>query len=178
MDENAPVSVRWRSFPLEQVNNNDSDWRFWKQPAGDVRSMYAFLAIEAVRDQDEALTTPLVMALLRAVHEDRRQPNDLEMIREVAQGVGGIDVQRMVREMADPQLRERIAADYERATNEYGIFGTPTLLFEGGEPVFLKMSPPAPQPEAGDLFSVVQRMSTDMSYVQEVKKATRPETSG
>jgi len=92
--------------------------------------------------------------------------------------VGGVDVQRMIREMDRQELRGRIAADYERAANEYGIFGTPTLLFEGGEPVFLKMSPPAPQPEAGVLFAVVQRMSREMSYVQEVKKAKRPETSG
>ena len=160
------------------MNNNNSDWRFWEQPAADVRSLYAFLAIEAVRDQNEALTTPLLMALLRAVHEEKRQPNDLEMVREVAQGVGGVDVQRMMREMGHQELRRRVAADYERAANEYDIFGTPTLLFEGGEPVFLKMSPPAPQPEAGDLFTVVQRMSREMSYVQEMKKAKRPETFG
>lgn len=170
-----PLQVRWRSFPLEQVNNEQEDYVFWEQPLDGPRSLQAFLAAEAVRDQGQEIFEKFVFSLLECVHQKKMKIQNLETLKTAAQAVPGLDVDAMLDAMKRPDLRERIQKDYEEATNTYGVFGTPTLLFESGDPVFVKMSPPAPRDEAQSLFDSVRALSLQRPYVQELKKPRRPE---
>jgi hypothetical protein len=172
-----PLLVRWRSFPLEQVNSQDEGWVFWEQPPEEVKGLRAFLAAEAVRDQGEKIFREFVFALLAAVHERKLPVQEADTIREAARQVEGLDLERLERDMEQPSLRERIAQDYRAGVDEHGVFGTPTLLFPDGDAVFLKMTPPAPEDQAHSLFDTIQTLSEDRPYVQELKKPRRPEPS-
>lgn len=169
------VEIHWRSFPLEQVNNEQDDWKFWEQPVDGPRSLQAFLAAEAVRDQGEKIADKFVFSLLECVHQKKMKVHELDTIKAAAQQVPGLDVDAMLQGMKRPDLRQRIQQDYQDAADNYGVFGTPTLLFSDGEPVFLKMSPPAPSDQAQSLFDSVRALSLDRPYVQEMKKPRRPE---
>ena len=66
-----------------------------------------------------------------------------------------------------------LAQDHEEAENELGIFGVPTLLFEKGKPIFVKL-------EEGDwegqddegLLDAVIAASADRPYLLELKTPT------
>lgn len=172
-----PVQIRWRSFPLEQVNNEQENWSFWDQPADGPRSLQAFLAAEAVRDQGQEIFQKFIFALLECVHQKKMKIQDMDTIKTAAQAVPGLNVDTMLSDMERGDLRERIQKDYEEGLDTYGVFGTPTFLFEGGDAVFLKMSPPAPADQAQSLFDSVRALSLERPYVQELKKPRRPEPS-
>ncbi|MGH2444199.1 MAG: DsbA family protein, partial [Chloroflexota bacterium] len=74
----------------------------------------------------------------------------------------------------DATLRECIRDDYREAADTYGIFGTPTLLFQGGEPVFLKMGPPI-EKQALQFFDDLQDLAVGMPEVREIKKPRKPD---
>lgn len=171
------VAPRWRSFPLEQVNSDQEGWKFWEQPVDGPKSLQAFLAAEAVRDQGEEILDKFVFALLECVHQKKMKVHELDTIKAAAGQVPGLDVDAMLQGMKRPDLRQRIQQDYQEGAGTYGVFGTPTLLFSGGDPVFLKMSPPAPSDQAQSLFDSVRVMSLDRPFVQELKKPRRPDSA-
>ena len=167
--------MRWRNFPLEQVNSEDEGYRFWEQPVDGAKSLRAFLAAEAVREQSGALVQEFVFALLQTVHAKKMAVHDPDTIRAAAGEVPDLDVERMLRDMERTELRERIAGDYRDGHDELGVFGTPTLRFGDADPVFLKMSPPAPEEDALALFQSIRELSQNRPFVQELKKPRRPE---
>lgn len=173
MDE--ALAVRWRSFPLEQVNSEDEAYRFWEQPVDGAKSLRAFLAAEAVKDQSEALFQEFVFALLRTVHLQKMPVDDADTIEAAARSVPSLDVERMMRDMERSELRERIAGDYRDGHDELGVFGTPTLRFDDADAVFLKMRPPAPEEDSLALFQSIRELSQNRPFVQELKKPRRPE---
>jgi predicted DsbA family dithiol-disulfide isomerase len=169
-----PLAIRWRSFPLEQVNSEDEEWRFWEQPLDGAKSLRAFLAAEAVRDQGEDVFGEFLLALLRAVHEEKQPVQAADTINEAAVRVPGLDVDRMTRDMERPELRDRIAEDYRAGVEELGVFGTPTLRFGDGDPVFVKTTLP-PEEQARPLFDSVRQLSTEQPFAREFKKPRKPE---
>jgi protein-disulfide isomerase len=173
-----PLRVTWRSFPLEQVNSEDEGYTFWELAPEDAGSLRAFLAAEAARKQGEDIFRGFVDALLKAVHQDKKRVQEPDTIEAAAQDVPGLDREQLQRDMDDPASRQKIAQDYRQGADEYGVFGTPTFLFAGGDPVFLKMSPPARGGEAVSLFETVRAMSLERPYVQELKKPRKPEKKG
>lgn len=166
--------MQWRSFPLEQVNAEDEEWLFWEQPVDEARSLRAFLAAEAARDQGEPVFRAFVDRLLTAVHERKMPVHAVDTIRDVARETPGLDVDRLMQEMEAPELRQRISRDYQRAVDEEGVFGTPTFLFPDGDAVFVKMTP-APPDDALSLFESVRDLSQSRPYIRELKKPRRPE---
>lgn len=169
-----PLDVRWRSFPLEQVNSEDDSWIFWDQALDEAKGLRAFLAAEAVRDQGDVVFQRFVFDLLHAVHEAKQPVQALATIEQVAGQVPGLDVDRMARDKERLELRQRIAADYEEGVNQNGVFGTPTILFPEGDPIFLKMGRPPPE-DALPLFDSIQSLSQRRRYLLELKKPRRPE---
>lgn len=157
------------------MNSEEKDWEFWEQPLDSVKSLQAFLAAEAARDQGTVVFSEFVFGMLDAVHARKLPVDEIDTIREVAGGVSGLDVARLLADMNKPKMRERIARDYAVAVEEHGIFGTPTLLFPEGEAVFVK-SAPCPEGKAEAVFDTVRNLSQQLSHVRELKKPRRPES--
>jgi protein-disulfide isomerase-like protein with CxxC motif len=168
-----PLDLQWRSFPLEQVNSEDDEWLVWNQSLEETKSLRAFLAAEVIRSQKGDALSDFVLALLKNVHEKKQKIDDPATIREAANEVG-LDGNQILKDSDRPERRKRIAADYRAGVDEYGVFGTPTLLFDGGNAVFLNMTPP-PAEEAGALFDSIKNVSKKMPYVREIKKPRKPE---
>lgn len=168
------MEARWRSFPLEQINSQEEGYAFWEQSLDATRSLRAFLALEAARDQGENLFRELLFGLLKAIHEEKKPVHEMGTIRDVASQVAGLDVERMTSDMEDPGLRERIARDYREGTEQHGVFGTPTFLLAGGEAVFVKTAPPPPE-QAVTLLTALRSLSESMPYTRELKKPRPPQ---
>ena len=169
------LRVRWHCFPLEQVNHvNGPEWKLWEQP-DDFRSrgLWALRAGEAAKLQGELPFERFHMALLRARHEQRRDIADRAVLAEVARETG-LDVDRFQRDLVDRGLLARIGEDYTRGVQEHGIWGTPTLVFNGQQAAYLKMRPAPPAEEAVKLFEELFDLIGGRPYLFEVKRPRQP----
>lgn len=165
------LQIRWHSFPLEQVNSiQDPEWKLWEQP-DDYRSksLWAFRAGEAARLQGPEAFQRYHLALLRARHEERRDIADREVLAQIA-AEAGLDVVRFRRDLPDRSLLAKIGDDYNRGVQDHGVWGTPTLVFEGGRASYLKLRPAPPPEDALALFNGLFDLIYGKPYVLEIKR--------
>lgn len=114
------------------------------------------------------------MALHRTKHRGGKDITNQLVLRDVAIEAG-LDVGRWEEDMKNGAGIPFVAKDHEEAEGKYGVFGVPTLLFESGNPVFVKL-------EEGDwegqddegLLDAIRATSVDRPYLLEIKT---PESS-
>ena len=174
-DMGGKLAINWKYFSLEQVNSqNGPDWKLWEQPEDyPSRGRRAFQAAEAARRQSEAAFSRFHMALLRARHEQSRDIADVNTLMEVAES-SGLEMPRFQEDLSNRQLLAKLAEDHTLAVETLSVFGTPTLVFSGGQSVFLKIMSVPPLKECLQLFKEIRHLAEQRQYVQEVKRPARP----
>ncbi len=73
-------------------------------------------------------------------------------------------------DLADRALLARIADDYERGVQDHGVWGTPTLVFNGQRAAYLRIKPAPPAEESVKLFEELFDLINDRPCVLEVKR--------
>jgi len=139
-----PIEVRWRYFSLIQVNSKDEGWTF----------------------------NTFHMALLRARHEQRADINDVAVVERVAED-SGLDLDRFRKDIADPKIVSALERDHRAAVAEYGVFGTPTFVFDAGA-AYVRLSEP---PEASDSVAIYDRVisiAAEEPRILEIKRPVKP----
>lgn len=172
----ADLDVRWRYFPLAQVNNTKEDWYIWEQPTkdGDWASMRsagglrAFWGAEAARQQSEEQFRRFHLALLKAVHEEALSLSEDETVRTAAR-IAELDMEQWERDYRNTDLLERIREDYEVA-RERRIFGTPTFVFPDAEPAYLKLTDVVPAEEVEDYWRTFVHTVAERPLFREIKR--------
>ncbi|OGO04351.1 MAG: hypothetical protein A2Y60_03190 [Chloroflexi bacterium RBG_13_54_9] len=169
------LTINWRYFSLEQVNNQQGpQWKLWEQPEDYAsRGLRAFWAAEAARCQGEAAFERFHIALLRARHEQRRDIADVNTLAQVAEGVG-LETAQFRQDLADRRLLAKLVEDHTFAVENLGVFGTPTLVFPESQAIFLKMSLPPSLEESLSVFTELHHLADRRRYIQEVKRPQRP----
>jgi predicted DsbA family dithiol-disulfide isomerase len=109
------------------------------------------------------------MALLRGRHVENRDIADPEVLIEVARETG-LDVERFRQDLANRNLLAKIGEDYIRGVKEHGVWGTPTLVFNGHQAAYLKLRPAPPPEESVRLFEELFDLISRRPYVVEVKR--------
>ena len=165
------LRVEWHSFPLEQVNSGQGpEWKLWEQPDEyKSRGLWAFRGGEAARLQGGELFERFHIALLRARHGENWDIASFEVLIEVAKKAG-LDVDRFRQDLSNRSLLAKIGEDYMRGAKEHGIWGTPTLLFNGRQAAYLKLRPAPPPEESVKLFEELFDIIHGRPYVVEVKR--------
>ncbi|MDP6126623.1 MAG: DsbA family protein [Dehalococcoidales bacterium] len=169
-DMGSRISINWRYFSLEQVNNRQGPgWRIWEQSEDhSSRGLAAFRAAEVARRQGGTAFDAFHMALLRAKREQGQDIADEDILCRVAEVVG-LEMARFRKDLADPQILTRLAEDHTFAVDTLAVFGTPTLVFPENQAVFLKMSPPSPE-ESLSVFDEVRTFAERRPHIQEIKR--------
>ncbi len=172
----AGLSIRWRYFSLEQVNSREGpEWKLWEQPDDFAsRGLWAFRAAEAARCQGEAPFERFHSALLHARHQQGKDIADRGVLTEVA-AAAGLELSRFREDLARRELLARLTEDHATAVEQFGVFGTPTIVFPGGQATFLKLAEVPPAEEALAVFHELLKMATARAYIREVKRPQRPE---
>jgi predicted DsbA family dithiol-disulfide isomerase len=166
------LEVRWRYFSLTQVNSKDDGWTVWDAPESEhVRGRLAFKAAEAARRQDGF--EDFHMRLLRARHRDRADIDDIAVVERVADE-SSLELDRFRKDVADPKILAALSRDHRGAVAEYGVFGTPTLVFPGGATAYVRLSE-APDP-AGSLgiFERLVSIVAEEPRILEIKRPVKP----
>jgi predicted DsbA family dithiol-disulfide isomerase len=165
-----PIEVRWRYFSLIQVNSKDEGWTVWAAKDSEARGRIAFKAAEAARRQ--GAFDAFHMALLRARHEQRADIDNVAVVERVAED-SGLDLDRFRKDIADPQIVSALERDHLAGVAEYGVFGTPTFVFDAGA-AYVRLSEP---PEASDSVAIYDRVisiAAEEPRILEIKRPVRP----
>lgn len=104
----------------------------------------------------------------------RKAIDKLEVLTDVARE-SGLNVDKFLEDINDPEALKTIAADYEEATGTYGVFGVPTMFTDSGASAFVKMMPPPEADKARDIFENVLGLVDGVPNLQEIKRPTPPE---
>jgi predicted DsbA family dithiol-disulfide isomerase len=167
------VNFVWKAFSLEQVNSaHGPEWTVWGQPASvQSFSRNQFAAAYAAEKQGPGAFNAFHTALFDLHHQDRKIPGKLDTLVDAATRAG-LDVEAFTRDLSDPALWARIGEDYNEGLRK-GVFGTPTLVFPNGTPLYVKMYPAPPEEDTLKLWDQVVAVS-EQPYLAELKKGNPP----
>lgn len=166
-----PLDVRWRYFSLIQVNSKVEGFTVWDASDSEARGRLAFKAAEAARRQNAF--DDFHMALLRARHEQRADIDEIAVVEQIAED-SGLDIARFRKDIADPEIVSALERDHRAAVADYGVFGTPTFIFEGGAAAYVRLSEP---PEASDSVAIFDRViaiGAEEPRILEIKRPVKP----
>ncbi|GAB3481562.1 DsbA family protein [Amycolatopsis cihanbeyliensis] len=150
--EQAPITVSWRFFSLEEVNRAEGEKHPWQR---DWSYGWSLMRIGALlRRRDMALLDAWYDAIGRALHERGEKPHEQATARRLL-GELGLDAEILDRALADPSTHEDVYADHEHVVASGG-FGVPTLFFADGQCLFgpVLVDPPT-GPAALRLWDIV-----------------------
>lgn len=165
------VDITWRAFPLEQVNSvAGADWKLWEHPDDSLsQSLLAFRAAKAAERQGRAAFLRFHHALMDLRHVSRRNlTRKATMIQLAAET--GLDPEQFARDLDDRSLLAEIGHDYEMGREEFGVFGTPTLVFPDGGTLYIQMRPAPPLSEAATLLKTFAGVASKQPYLMEIKR--------
>jgi hypothetical protein len=104
---------------------------------------------------------------------ENRDIADPEVLIEVAREEK-LDVDRFRKGLPNRNLLAKIGADYIRGVKEHGLWGTPTLVFNGRQAAYLQLRPAPPPEESVKLFEGLFELIYRRPYVVEVKRPRVP----
>ncbi len=174
------MAVRWRFFSFEQstLAKKNSNFKIWEQKAGgQAQGVLPFAAGGAAHALGgEAALWKFYQALGRLRHE---QGHPIWEPRYIEQGwqEAGLDnaALKPVLDGTDHTGLDKLKNDHAEGLEKYGIFGTPTLVFEEHRAFYFKMMPaPAELSDALELFQHVQRLA--MGFSGAIHEFKRPHT--
>jgi 2-hydroxychromene-2-carboxylate isomerase len=127
------LAVSWRTFSLKQANRDPDTASVFADPRTASVSVLALALAHAAR---AAGADGFHDAVFDALHRDRRRldPDDLAALAEAA----GVDTAAFDRDRA--RWLQAAADEHHEAAARYGVFGTPTLVFDPRSVVFVKLA--------------------------------------
>lgn len=163
--------MTYKAFLLEQVNaNREPGWKLWEDDAFPSRDMPPHEAAKCAALQGEEAFGEYHLRLHRAKHREKRDITNQLVLWDIAREAG-LDAERFAEDLKSGATRPLIGQEHTEAVEEYGVFGVPTLLFDGQEPTFLKLAEGDWEgKDDGELFDLVSTLSARRPYVLELKK--------
>lgn len=164
------AQITWRAFPLEQVNSHEGpEWKLWEHPDDSLsQGLLALQAAKAAERQGMAAFKPFHYALMDLRHVTRRTLTRKATLIDLARETG-LDIEKFTKDLEDRSLLTAIGEDYETGAAQFGVFGTPTLVFPDGGALYVQMTP-APLSEAAGLLTTFARMASKQPYLFEIKR--------
>lgn len=127
------VAVCWRTFSLKEANRDHGT----PSPFDDFEipsiSVLALALAQAAREAD---FDRYHRSVFEAMHHDGRRLSEEELLALAA--AAGVDVAAFERDRA--RWLAAVAQDHRDGVVHFGVFGTPTLVLDEGEVVFVKLA--------------------------------------
>ncbi|MDT7919000.1 MAG: DsbA family protein [Meiothermus sp.] len=167
-----------RHYSLEQGNHpenaslprNAPTWKLVEQPLEGPRSLRAFLASHAARQQGKAAHLRFALELFRLRHQERRKlDEDQTLVDAVSRA--GLDLERFMADLEDQESRRlELARDLEQA-GELGVFGTPTFVLPSGDAAYFRFTQLTTEPElAVNLWELFTSVLYNGAYIETIRR--------
>jgi predicted DsbA family dithiol-disulfide isomerase len=179
LGDQSPAII-WKPFSLRQQNfPNQTGQRVWERDADDKpgRGQRGFRLCALAEQKFGNDGVERMYAALGAARFDRQQDVEDEEVLLACAAEVGLRKDEARAAMADRSLDAWLAAGHDQARKEHGVFGVPTLTFDGQHPLFVAMRPPAPSGEAVDVLRQIVHFASGQSYLRELKRAPGPAKS-
>ena len=168
------LQLNCRFFPLEQVNAPDEAFKLWEKPAEyKSRGRAAFTAAAAAERQGVGSFERFHFALFRLKHEQGKDHGKRATLEEAAEEAD-LDLAQFRRDLDDTSLWDRMRVDFERGRNEFGVFGTPTIIFDNGQGAYLKLNHRQLPEDPLAFFRAFVDTVRDRPSVLEIKRPSPP----
>lgn len=167
--------MTYKSFILEQVNfqaKRGPDWKVWEDETFPSRDLPPLEAAKCAALQGEETFRRFHLLLFRARHQKKLDITNQLILLDVAKEAG-LDGERFARDLKGRGQREVVAREHLEAVEKFGIFGVPTLIFDDGMPLFVKLKEgrwEGSEREDLELLERLRQLSMDQPYVLEVKQ--------
>ena len=172
---NGELEIKWRFFPLEQVNSDKGpDWKVWEQGVDHrTRGWEGFRAAVAAQQQGDDAFERFHFGWFNALHETpvgTKRPTIFEVATHV-----GMDMEKFEADFSNQELWSRVGSDYENGRADTGVFGTPTIVFPSGRSAYIQMRPAAPKDETIAVWNEFTDTVEGRPYIKEIKRPVKPE---
>lgn len=168
------LQVTYRAFPLEQVNQQDSDRKVWEYPNdGKSSTMRAFQAAHAAMKQGDEAFRKMNNGLYARRHVDGRNLAGQRVLEKTAEEAG-LDMEQFRKDLESDEVFDIVREDYSKA-RELGVFGTPTIVFDNGLGAYLKFTWDETTEGALKFFYNFVDIVRDRPDVLEIKRPTPPQ---
>ncbi len=175
-EQGLEIEPDFRFFSLEQNNNDEEGWYVWEQPlinpnwqgSRDMRGLRAHLAAEAARQQGPDAFAKFHIALFRAIHEEHLSLSKGIATFRAAQ-VAELDLPAWKAECDNLAHLDTLREEHQTAVSKR-IFGTPTFIFDGAQPVYVKLAALLPDDDAIPYWQDMQKMAVERPLLMEVKR--------
>ena len=170
-DVEGGLSIQWKTFSLDQQNSKESpDFMMWESPDYPSQGFMALVAAKAAKNQGESSFLRFHRATFEARHDDGKDIGDLEVLKEIAEQTD-LDLARFEQDVARDETWQAAGEEHTESKKKYNIFGVPTIVFEQGDPIYVKLrSIPEPRKERISLFELISDMGSKRPYLLELKK--------
>lgn len=158
------VAVSWRTFSLKEANHDYDSPSPFDDPEISSISVLALALAHAAR---KAEFDRYPRSVFEAMHRDGRRLGEGELLALAA--AAGVDVATFDQER--PRWLAAVAQDHREGEARYGVFGTPTLVLDEGEVVFVKL---ASTPQRGQELGLWESLRTVAKCFPELVEIKRP----
>lgn len=172
------LELELRHYSLEQGNHPENQglprhaprWKLAEQPLEGPKSLRAFLASHAARQQGKVAHLRFALELFRLRHQDRRELNhDQTFVEAVSRA--GLDLERFMADLEDEEDRRlELARDLEEA-GERAVFGTPTFVLPSGDAAYFRFTELTTEPElAVPLWELFTAVLHNGAHIETIKR--------
>lgn len=163
------LDLEWKAFSLEQINlpEEGSADELWAS-ATERRGLIPGAAGKWVATQAPDVHATFIRTMFDARHVDREKIGQPDVTRKVLDTVGIDGATAIAGIVDDPKWLETARADHDEAA-ELGIFGVPTFVFPGSQPVFLRLLEITDGARAVELYEKVRTGATE-PLIHEMKR--------
>ncbi|MGH2760872.1 MAG: DsbA family oxidoreductase [Actinomycetota bacterium] len=163
------LEIEWKTFSLENVNlpEEASADELWDTPA-ERRGLIPAAAAKWLQTNAPESFPTYLRAMFDARHVDKEKIGKPDVTAKILTSAG-LDGTGIVGEVtSDPKWLLAARADHDEA-NELRIFGVPTFVFPGVNPVFVRLLEVTEGDRAVQLYERV-RAAADDALVHEIKR--------
>jgi predicted DsbA family dithiol-disulfide isomerase len=171
------LELELRHFSLEQGNHPENQglprhapvWKLAEQPLESSKSLWAFLASHAARQQGKAAHLRFALELFRLRHQHRQALDEQTFVEAV--GRAGLDLERFMADLEDQETRRlELARDLEEA-GERAVFGTPTFVLPSGDAAYFRFTELTTEPElAVPLWELFTSVLHNGAHIETIKR--------
>jgi predicted DsbA family dithiol-disulfide isomerase len=165
------LDIEWKSFSLENINlpEDASADELWAT-ATERRGLIPAAAAKWIQTQAPDSFNGYLKTMFDARHVEKEKIGKPEVTEKILSSVG-LDGTAIVKEVtSDPKWLEAARADHDEAS-ELGIFGVPTFVFPGAQPIFTRLLEITDGDRAVELYEKVKTAATD-PLIHELKRPT------
>ncbi len=163
------VDLRWKTFSLKEVNASEGEPSVFERGRQESIGVLALQLAKAAQEAGADAFERYHEAVYDAMQGEGRRVAVKDLI-EMA-GDAGLDVTRLEMDREQGRWLQEVARDHQEGSERWGVFGTPTVVFDDESAAYLKFTePPASPSDAAEVYDALRCLARHHPELVEIKQ--------